>query len=1553
VGTSSARPDNLEDFARRSRAISGELQESAAPLLSIYNEFLSENQWGHFDAGSLLQGYRTYIHDNEFDASWVATVAAAFRHAGAGDGIARLPDLAIKASLRAAGLDRDRRSVTFDDPVAYGFPPTTGYTDDPINTATGNFVTRETDLVCGGLAEDLSFARTYNSRSDRVGPFGRGWASWATARLVARPDGAAYVGPDGQEALFARMGDGYGRVAGVGALVEPLACGLALSWFDGRRWEFDDAGLPVSVSRGPGTEVRLDHDAGRLVELARGGGRRVRLQWDEEIGRIVALECSDGRRAAYRYGASHDLVAVDTAGATRRYDLDEAGRVQSIVDADGVIELANTYDDDGRVLEQRSPYGRRTQIGYLPGRVAVTMDDDVDGPVNTYVHDGVGRLLAIVDGDDRQLSLIYDEWGNPVSLTERNGAVTVQEWDARARPVRRVLPTGAELTFAYDDADRVVEIAVSTTGAATRFSYVGDERIPAQIVDPEGGVTRLTVQDGLVRRFVDPDGVVLDFEFDADGNPVAAIDADGNRGWLERDAAGRVTAAITPLGRRTEISYDGRGLPAERRDPSGGLWRYEHTAAGRLASVTDPTGAREERRYGEHGSVETVIDALGNATAREYDVFGNVVGVVEPDGARWEYAYDAVMRLTLNVDPTGARWRQEYDVNGVLVARIDPAGVRTSVSVDAFGRVVGVCDGLTSEHLELDALGRTVALCRGDGSRTRAEYDLCNRRTRIEDAAGAVTRVQHTPGGRVARVVFPSGRADTFEYDRCGRVVAGVDGAGRRWEQRYDADGQIVQTRLPTGEVERLRYDDDGRLAARSAPGEGETTYAYDAVGRTAAITDRVAGARRFGYDPAGRLVEATDANGATTRYAYNERGWATQIVDPLGGTITRRYDAVGRIVEQTDQLGRSATMTYDAAGRPRDQIDASGRTLRRCYDVAGRIVSFGPADAAGVTIEYDALGMPIAIREPGAFANWLRWDAEGRLVERSRGDLSMRWTYDADGELAAIGYPDGTATTYMHDAGGYVIGAQHPALGAIELQRDAAGRLVGASAEGMRARWRYDGGDLAHYELRAGGRLRIARLSRDSSGRVVRAMIDGEEHEFAYDAAGQLVSSVTVAGARSFRYDANGRLAREESPAGVVEYAHDAAGQLLARSGAGGGVTRYEYDGAGRRVVEVGGGLERRYRWDELGRLAAVDRCGVDGEPTESVRVAVDALGELAELDGTPLMWDSAHPLQPLTWIGGEAVVGEGAPWALAGDGAARWLAPDWQGTVGDLPRDPWGAAPGPVAAGPRLGYRGEVEFDGETWLRHRIYEPATRSFPQPDPLLPVPATASAANRYHYAANNPIGLSDPLGLRPITDHELQAYRNRMGHNALQKIGDDVVDAGKALAAPVYDNAGTISAVAGGLALFPPLTPFLAPVAVGFGVVAAAHSLHSRNYLGAGLDIAGIIPGVAGISRAGRAAKGLEQAKRAEALRNSLTVKIGKEQSELWKVSTHRRLADAEALERTARRNDRQAFAAATGAVVVAKVVGHKEHEEPNPLEYLDDHRPHRLTPIHLAPDHP
>lgn len=1469
--TSSARPDNLEDFAKISHNLDEVLTTNLRKVIGDYHAFLDANTWGHFDADSLIGAYSRYINGNDFTARWVAQIAAAFRAAGGGRALVRLPDSAIKASLKAKGLDHGRHHVTFDKPVAWGSPPTTGYTDDPINTANGNFVEVESDLVCGGLAAGLTFDRTYNSRSDRAGPFGRGWSSWASVRLVPGPDGASYIGPDGQETLFPRMGEGFGRVVGVEALVEPLDSGLALRWLRGAgRWVFDEAGRLVSVTRGPGTEVQLEHDsAGRLVLTTHGGGKHVRLEWDAVADRVIALACSDGRRATYAYDDAGNLVEAVGAGGRRSYELDENARVVSVTDADGVVELVNTYDDDGRVTEQLSPFGRRTQIFYLPGGVTVTMDDDDDHPANTFVHDSEGRLTAVIDGHDQQLSTAYDDWGNPVAVTERNGAVTVQEYDELNRPVRRVLPTGASYTYVHDDADRLVQLAASN-GAVTRYSFQGEERSPSEIIDAEGGVTRQLVRGGLVHQIVDPDGVTMNLDYDDDGDLLAATDAEGNVARLERDEAGRVTALVSPLGRRTLQFYDPQGLLVERHEPSGAVWRYEHTAAGRLASITDPTGAREEIRYGEHGQVAARVDALGHVTTTEHDVFGNVVEVVEPGGGAWRSEYDALMRLTATVDPTGARWGREYDVNGALAATVDPTGVRETAVLDAYGRVIKIDDGATSTSFEYDEFGHVSARLAADGSRAREEYDLLGRHTLSESLTGAITRVEYTPGGRIARRTYPSGRVDAFEYDACGRIAARSDGAGRRWGFRYDADGELCEVELPTGEIERFERDEAGRLTTLSTPGAGVTTCEYDPVGRVVTLADRDAGERHFSYDLAGRLVAAVAANGATTRYAHNERGAVVEVVDPLGGVTRGSYDAVGRITETIDQLGRALAVSYDAAGRLIEKVDASGRRGFVSYDASGRVKTFGAAGADPITVDYDVCGRPVAVAEPGSPLSTLVWDAEGRLIQRGRGDLAMRWSYDADGEREAISYPDGTQSAYVRDAGGYVVGVHHPALGTIDLERDAAGRLVGARADGMRAVWRHEGGDLVGYEMRAGERLRTAQLMRDPIGRVVEATIDGARHAFSYDAAGQLAGADTPAGAFVFDYDANGRLARESTPLGVADYEYDAVGQLEACVVADGAVTRYEYDGAGRRVREAGDELNRRYRWDESGRLTQVVT-EHPGEGARTVDLVVDALGELAVVDGTPMMWDSAHPLQPLAWDGQHAVVGEGSPWALAGGTGVEWLAPDWQGTVGDTPRDPWGAPMGAGVGGTRLGFRGEIEFDAQTWLRQRIYQPASRAFLQPDALAPMPGSAVAGNPYHYAANNAIGLADPLGLHPVSEKELNAIRDRMGRGPLAGLGDIAKTIGNGAldvitksAKFIYDNAGAIGM---GLSIAAMIVPggavILGGAALVMGVMSAHNSLTKKpkpDYLGAVLDIAGVVPGVSALGKGVKAKRALDAA---------------------------------------------------------------------------------------------
>ncbi len=1362
-GTSAAKPDDLDAWITAVQGLDESATTRRGTLVDDHDTFRSTLGWGQFDASSLISAVGTWLGHNAIDRSWVAEIAQEFRDHGSGV----VPDDAISIRLENAGLDGPRESVTYDLPLLWGEFPTSGYADDPVNTASGNFIEREVDLDVGGLGRLLGFDRVYNSRSDRDGPFGRGWSSWASCRLAVEPGAARWVGPDGQEVvvpLDPSTPGAFARVVGMpGLVVVDHDGGLALERFDRVRLRFGADGRPLSAEDGPGTRVTFDHDGdGRLVRMAHGSGRTVRLDWHGE--RIVALHCGDGRSVHYRYDGRGRLVGSDGGPhGPRRYDVDDDGRVLAVTDADGVVEVRNTYDAEGRVLTQLSPLGRRTRYRYGAGHVT-TIDDDGAGPVNRYEHDDRGRLVAVTDGEGHTLRRSYDRWGNPAEVIERDGTVTRREWDELARPVRREGADGGWETFVYDDRGRLV-CTTTSTGATTRYRYDGDERLPGEVIDAEGAITRLDVRDGLVHAVTDADGVTVRFRYDGQGDLAAVVDAAGNTTTVERDAAGRVTAVTSPLGARHESRYDAAGRPVVERDPSGGERRFTWTAAGRLRAVVDPAGGRRELRHGPDGALREVVDETGAVTRRRLDPLGNITEVATPDGATWRFAYDRLCRLVTTRDPLDGIWSRDHDVNGRVVATTDPAGVRRELDHDPAGRVIRMADAVTSVDLDHTDEDRVRAVRRPDGSTTAVTYDRCGRITSITDPDGGVRRYAYTPAGRLTAVTSPLGHVTRFEHDNRGHRTAVVDPLGHRWACARDADGRVIRIESPTGEVVTFRYDVAGRLVARTSSDGGFTSYAHDANGRVIATTDPCGGTVRFVRDAAGRLVAAVDANGATTRYERDERGLVHTIVDPLGGRTVFDHDALGRLVRRTDPLGRAVEYAYDAGGRLTARILATGEHRRWWHDASGRVRGLGPADddEPEVTIARDALGRAAEVDEPG-FRHELRWDRRGRLAARSRNGLGLSWRYDADGRTVAVVGADGTEIGYGHDATGRLTAITHPATGTVRVERDPAGRPVVRWSDAGRQSWRYDGGVLVGHEATtAHGTVSSTALERDAAGRVAAVTSEGRRTAFRYDAAGQLVEVDGPDGNRTYAYDAAGRLVAETGPDGRAVATYDAAHQLLERRDVT-GTARFSYDAAGRRTSREGpGGDVRTFGWDGAGRLRHV------GDHD----IRVDALGDLAEVDGRPLVWDPVTVVPRLRWADGVTVVGADEPLAeVEPGGEASWLTADWQGSVGPPGGlDPWGAPPGAGAAGAAcavgdsvpFGYRGELTVDGLVWLRHRAYDPATRSFLSTDPLPGVPGTPVAANTYHYAGNDPVDALDPLGLRPLTDADLAGYTGSDG----------------------------------------------------------------------------------------------------------------------------------------------------------------------------------------------
>ena len=97
-----------------------------------------------------------------------------------------------------------------------------------------------------------------------------------------------------------------------------------------------------------------------------------------------------------------------------------------------------------------------------------------------------------------------------------------------------------------------------------------------------------------------------------------------------------------------------------------------------------------------------------------------------------------------------------------------------------------------------------------------------------------------------------------------------------------------------------------------------------------------------------------------------------------------------------------------------------------------------------------------------------------------------------------------------------------------------------------------------------------------------------------------------------------------------------------------------------------------------------------------------------------------------------------------------------------------------------------GSLQVAGLEILGARAYDPVSRGFISPDPLVSPVGAGWASNVYAFVGNDPVGLVDPWGLSPMTASEFREYRADVRGRAIER-------AGKGLADFARDNAGWIA----------------------------------------------------------------------------------------------------------------------------------------------------------------
>ncbi|MBO3751987.1 hypothetical protein J5X84_38465 [Streptosporangiaceae bacterium NEAU-GS5] len=841
------------------------------------------------------------------------------------------------------------------------------------------------------------------------------------------------------------------------------------------------------------------------------------------------------------------------------------------------------------------------------------------------------------------------------------------------------------------------------------------------------------------------------------------------------DGYGRTLTTTNPLNKTVTITYSPAvGWPSNGR------------------TTTNPLG-HATTTWGSAATGKTIgfRDANLHDVNIDYDALGRTTTLWTPERPRNAGIAAATATYTIPADSNG--WVNGPAVTGLSslqsVSGGTPTYVTTFTYLDGLGRrresqEASPAGGRVVEATTYDARGLTAAIGEpayntgqpGSGLVNAAMTSLPQWSTAVYDGLGRAAAALDMAGTTELR------RTSTTYFGERTEITPPVGGKTVTYTDADDQVTKVEEWKDGTTHHDTIYgYDVDGHLTTMTDASGNVRTFGYDLLGRKITSHDPDAGDSAQAYDATGNIIWTTDGNGTKISYSYDDLGRKTATWAGEVGTGTKlaewTYDtlASGLLTSATSYSDGNAytdTVTgYDSMGRATGSVLtvpsaegllAGSYTFATSYTPAGHVATFTMPAAGGlpaetVTSAYTDLGLPSGLSSDfgggTTYISAATYSPTARLLERGYGPASKikrGFTWDSGtGRLTRLTTTTGadTATPQTVQDDQYF----YDASGEITRVLDAA-TAVSGSTPGQSECFGYDG----LHRLTSAYTTTASSCPTGSDGMGV----DPYNQTYSYDGVGNITTLTSQAQTATYTYPTPGASAVRPNavtsitrPSGTDSYGYDQAGQLTSRTD---------------------NGTNGSFTWTPLGQLS---KATINGADTTMV---YDADGERLirrDPNGSTTLYLGSMEISATgqqitskryysTPDGAQVAMrtSTGLTWLMSGlHGSTQLAVSDATTTVSRERYLPYGQRRGtddlPFTD---LGFLGKVE-DGSTgldYLTARYYDPAIARFVSTDPLLDL-SRPQWANPYSYAGDNPIGQSDPTGLKPIITCQDEA---RYGH---------------------------------------------------------------------------------------------------------------------------------------------------------------------------------------------
>jgi RHS repeat-associated protein len=1094
---------------------------------------------------------------------------------------------------------------------------------------------------------------------------------------------------------------------------------------------------------GPGVHFTVRYNQRDYLQTAGFASKLLGPKWTHDWNGYLQVGGAEATYVVEGGGARifRQFDPVTQTYAPNQYD-------QSVLRRSGQGRYVITWPDGSTRI-----FSRSGSSGTLLTQVA-----DPAGNAVTLTYDG-DRLVALTDAIGQVTTISYEHASNPdliTKVTDPFGRFATFEY--ASLDISLGQPNQSCTNFpTYAPIDFLVKIT-DVLGLQSEFAYlsVGSAPTNHSCVLTNGFVALFS---DTLENFSNPYGTTT---FTVSAGPstnsnfrfVTITYPDGSHERVEYNQAQGLgipasePPALVPAGIATFNNFNyGRNTYHWSRAAmaSGGgshtqakVYHWLHTedqalTAGVLESVKEPL---ENRVWFNYAGQEFPIEIGASSRPTR-------IGRVLEDGQTQLYklGYNAFGRLTNSIDPVGRTFSMLYATNG-----IDLLEVRQTRA------------------------GNNELLA-------RMTYNGQHRPLTAVDAAGQTNTFTYNGRGQVLTAINPRGETTSYTYSTDDYLIA-VDGAlpgiSDRVLASYDFFGRVRVLTGLSGYTVIFDYDAMDRITRVTHPDATFEQFTYDRLDLIA-FRDRAGRQTFYEIDNMRQVKKQTDPLGRVTRFEWCRCGEIKTLTDPLGRTTSWLTDVQGRVTAKKYGDGSQISYVYESA---------SSR-LRHVIDEKEQVTQFEwNRDDTLVSITYGSSAIPT----PGV--SYIYDPNYQRVVSMTDGTGITRYLYHpitgtptlGAGALASVDGPLSNDTiTYSYDELGRVV---HRAINGVgsAMTYDTAWRVVGVtnalgtfgySYNGSTARMATKSLPNGQSEVRSYGNLfedlMLQRITHQSGATALSEFLYGHDipnariatwsqqvgamppslHSFGYDAVNQLIfATITNAGnlvnAFAYSYDPAANRLTEQVGASNYTASYNALNQISTTTTPGTTHTN-QWDAEGRLVAVDVGNQRTEFTYDGLNRRVAIRQL-VNGSEVSLRRFVWCDNDICEERDAAGIVTKRFFPQGMKLEFGPKA----GSYFYTRDHLASVRELTDNNGNVrARYAYDPFGR---------RTKLLGDVEADfgfaDMFWsieanlnlTPFRAYDPEVGRWLSRDPLHDA-EESQGPNLYAYVANDPVNLTDPLGL--------------------------------------------------------------------------------------------------------------------------------------------------------------------------------------------------------------